>query len=260
METEVFGLLNKIDCSEHIEKKSNGKVELSYLSWAWAWHYVKSRYSDATYTIFKDEQNRPYIEDADYGIMCYTTVTIQGQALEMWLPVMDGANRALRRKPYVEKVWNKKDGKWEEKTVAAATMFDINKTIMRCLVKNLAMFGLGLYIYAGEDLLEDMSEEKQQSKSAEPSPESDKQKPAETPYIDQAKAMEKSPQARMLDEIHACQTAIELQEIQARLDKNTTMSDAVRRSWQDKICEQGNKIHATKTQDGWMDDADLVSY
>lgn len=80
------------------------------------------------------------------------------------------------------------------------------------------------------------------------------------PNVDAAKAKGKSPQARMLDEIQACQTAIELQGIQARLDKNTTMSDAVRKSWQDKICEQGNKIHATKTQDGWMDDADLVSY
>lgn len=80
------------------------------------------------------------------------------------------------------------------------------------------------------------------------------------PNIDAAKAKEKSPQARMLEEIEACKTAIELQGIQARLDKNTTMSDAVRKSWQDKICEQGNKIHATKTQDGWMDDADLSNY
>ena len=80
------------------------------------------------------------------------------------------------------------------------------------------------------------------------------------PNIDKDKAKEKSPQERMLEEIEACNTAIELQGIQARLDKNTTMSDAVRKSWQDKICEHGNKIHATKTQDGWMDDADLVSY
>lgn len=80
------------------------------------------------------------------------------------------------------------------------------------------------------------------------------------PNIDAVKAKEKSPQERMLEEIQACKTAIELQGIQARLDKNTTMSDAVRKSWQDKICEQGNKIHATKTQDGWMDDADLMSY
>ena len=67
----------------------------------------------------------------------------------MWLPVMDGANKAMKRTPY--KYQTKYNG---EKTVEAATMMDINKTIMRCLVKNLAMFGLGLYIYAGEDLPE----------------------------------------------------------------------------------------------------------
>jgi hypothetical protein len=72
----------------------------------------------------------------------------------MWLPVMDGANKAMKRQPYTYKVWDRYNNKWQEKQVAAATMFDINKTIMRCLVKNLAMFGLGLYIYAGEDLPE----------------------------------------------------------------------------------------------------------
>jgi hypothetical protein len=77
----------------------------------------------------------------------------------MWLPVMDGANKAMKRTPYTYKVWNRQTKQWTEKTVAAATMFDINKTIMRCLVKNLAMFGLGLYIYAGEDLPEGESEE-----------------------------------------------------------------------------------------------------
>ena len=79
------------------------------------------------------------------------------------------------------------------------------------------------------------------------------------PNIDAAKAKEKSPQERMLEEIEACETATDLQNMQIRLDR-AKMSDAVRKSWQDKICEQGNKIHATKTQDGWMDDADLVSY
>jgi hypothetical protein len=91
----------------------------------------------------------------------------------MWLPVMDGANKAMKSQPYEYLAKNKlfkyakksQDGKYydkygneqteyETKKVEAATMFDINKTIMRCLVKNLAMFGLGLYIYAGEDLPE----------------------------------------------------------------------------------------------------------
>lgn len=117
----------------------------------------------------------------------------------------------------------------------------------------LANFGIGIdeEVCSAQELLVALGMQK--SKTAE-------QKPSEIPYINKAKAKEKSPQARMLDEIQACQTAIELQGIQVRLDKNTTMSDAVRKSWQDKICEQGNKIHATKTQGGWMDDADLVSY
>lgn len=150
----VFATLNTIDCSEHVEKKKIDRVELSYLSWAWAWAEVKKRYPDASYTVYKDEQKRPYIEDADFGIMCYTTVTIKGETMEMWLPVMDGANKAMRRTPYTYTVRDFRTNTTQNKTVSAATMFDINKTIMRCLVKNLAMFGLGLYIYAGEDLPE----------------------------------------------------------------------------------------------------------
>ena len=149
----VFNQLFPIDVNEHTEKKKTGQnTELTYLSWAWAWAEVKKRYPDASYTIYKDEQNRPYIEDADFGLMCYTTVTIEGMTHEMWLPVMNGANKSMKRQPYAYKVWNSYKKQWEEKLVEAATMFDINKTIMRCLVKNLAMFGLGLYIYAGEDL------------------------------------------------------------------------------------------------------------
>lgn len=119
----------------------------------------------------------------------------------------------------------------------------------------LANFGIGIdeNICSAQELLVALG--MQQSKVAET-----KQEQTDTPYIEQAKSKEKSPQARMLAEIENCHTAIELQGIQARLDKNNTMSDAVRKSWQDKICEQGNRIHATKTQDGWMDDADLVTY
>jgi hypothetical protein len=78
--------------------------------------------------------------------MCHTSVTIEGQTLEMWLPVMDGKNKSMKKKPYSYPT------KYGDKQVDAATTFDINKTLMRCLVKNLAMFGLGIYIYAGEDL------------------------------------------------------------------------------------------------------------
>ena len=138
----VFKSLNAINVNDNTEKKKN----LTYLSWAWAWKSVKEKYPNATYTIFKDEQNRPYIYDDNLGYMCFTTVTIENETLEMWLPVMDGANKAMKKDSYNYST------KYGEKSVEAASMFDINKTIMRCLVKNLAMFGLGIYIYAGEDL------------------------------------------------------------------------------------------------------------
>lgn len=139
----VFENLNGINVNDHKEEK-NG---LSYLSWVWAWAEVKKAYPDANYTIEKFN-GLPYVYDEKTGYMVYTTVTIEGITHEMWLPVMDGANKAMKAKPYTYKT------RYGEKTVEAATMFDVNKAIMRCLVKNLAMFGLGLYIYAGEDLPE----------------------------------------------------------------------------------------------------------
>ena len=149
-EKELFEKLFQTNVNEKTEKK-NG---LTYLSWAWAWSEFKKVYSDATYTVVKNtESNLPYFEDADLGIMVYTEVTAGGITYEMWLPVMDGANNSMKRQPYTIK------GKYGDKHVAAATMFDVNKTIMRCLVKNLAMFGLGLYIYAGEDLPEEVENE-----------------------------------------------------------------------------------------------------
>lgn len=153
VETEqkaLFEKLVQLDVSNRTEEK-NG---LTYLSWAWAWQEFKLKCPDATYSIktFHDETGieKPYLRDR-YGIMVFTSITAKGITYEMWLPVMDGANKAMKDEPYTYKVKTNK-GETLEKTVAAATMFDINKTIMRCLVKNIAMFGLGLYIYAGEDL------------------------------------------------------------------------------------------------------------
>lgn len=150
--------------NEHTEKK-NG---LTYLSWAWAWAEFKKIYPDATYNVVKDPAtNLPYFA-SEMGIMCYTNVTAGGMTYEMWLPVMDSANNAMRLTSYSRDVWSARDRKMVTKTTAAADMFDVNKTIMRCLVKNLAMFGLGLYIYAGEDLPEELDEQGSASKSVRP--------------------------------------------------------------------------------------------
>lgn len=150
---EVFEELNAINVNDKTEKKKSGSTELTYLSWTWAWAEVKKRYPDAHYEIMMHD-GLPYVYDENTGYMVFTTVTIDGISHMMWLPVMDGANKAMKSKPYTYST--KYNG---EKTVEAATMFDVNKTIMRCLVKNLAMFGLGLYIYAGEDLPETEAEE-----------------------------------------------------------------------------------------------------
>lgn len=157
----VFEDLNVLNINGHTEKKKVEGKELTYLSWPWAWAEVKKRYPDAHYTIWKNADGLPYTEDPQTGYMVYTSVTIDGVTHEMWLPVMNGANRAMKRAPY------KYSTKFGEKSVEAATMMDINKTIMRCLVKNLAMFGLGLYIYAGEDLPEVEQDEQKQNQQVQ---------------------------------------------------------------------------------------------
>ncbi|EME3512113.1 DUF1071 domain-containing protein, partial [Enterococcus faecium] len=144
---EIFLNLNSVNVNQYVEKKKAGSTELSYLSWAWAWKAVKERYPDATYRILKFENNLPYVFDENTGYMVFTEVTIDGITHEMWLPVMDNSNKAMKSETYTYDTRNRKGI-----TVEKASMFDVNKTIMRCLVKNLAMFGLGLYLYAGEDL------------------------------------------------------------------------------------------------------------
>ena len=145
---EKFQELYSLDVNKYVEKKEG----LSYLTWSYAWAEFKKIYPDATYEIRKDENGKCYFGDAEIGYMVYTSVTAGGLTYEMWLPVMDNANKAMKLNSYT---YTTRRG---DKTCDAISMFDINKAIMRCLVKNLAMFGLGLYIYAGEDLPEDIKE------------------------------------------------------------------------------------------------------
>lgn len=151
MSDNIFKILSEINVNGKTEEK-NG---LTYLSWAWAWAEFKKICPDATYEVVKFN-GLPYAYDSLTGYMVYTTVTAGGITHEMWLPVMDGSNHAMKSQPYQIKT------KYKTITVEAASMFDINKTIMRCLTKNLAMFGLGLYIYAGEDLPESEQSDKLQ--------------------------------------------------------------------------------------------------
>jgi hypothetical protein len=133
-----FKQVYAINVNDWTEKKSN----LTYLSWAHAWRAFMEVYPSATYEIVKDSNGTPCFGSNAIGYMVYTRVTVDSVTHEMWLPVMDFRNKAIKE----------------------PDMFDINKSIMRCLTKNLAMFGLGLYIYAGEDLPNDNEEEKEMKK------------------------------------------------------------------------------------------------
>jgi hypothetical protein len=123
----VFETLNKINVNDKTEQK-NG---LTYLSWAWAWGEAKKNYPEATYTIYENNEGWNYFTD---GRTCWvkTGVTIEGLEHIEYLPVMDYRNKSI--------------------TVENVTSFDVNKAIQRSLTKALARHGLGLYIYAGEDL------------------------------------------------------------------------------------------------------------
>ena len=183
-----FDALSSLDMNDKVEKREN----LSYLSWANAWAEFKRAYPSATYRIVKDPiTNLPYFADERTGIMVYTEVTVDDITHEMWLPVMNTSNKAMKLEPYTYKVYDKFKKEYVERTVEAASMFDINKTIMRCLVKNLAMFGLGLYIYAGEDIPEKMVEDN--TNQQEPAPEQRQQnntrsqvKPVQPPVKNEA--------------------------------------------------------------------------
>ncbi|MBQ3221167.1 MAG: DUF1071 domain-containing protein [Clostridia bacterium] len=122
-----FEEIYAINVNDKTEKKGN----LTYLSWAFAWAEFKKVYPEATYKIHSFDGTY-CTGNEKVGYMVRTEVTAGEQTYEMWLPVMDGRNA----------------------TILQPKMTEINKTIMRCLTKNLAMFGLGLYIYAGEDLPE----------------------------------------------------------------------------------------------------------
>ena len=161
----------------NVNDKTEDKNGLTYLSWAWAWAEFCKRSPDANYEVVKFN-GLPYVYDEATGYMVYTKVTILGVTREMWLAVMDSNNYAMKKEPY------KVVTKYKTIDVKPATMTDINKTIMRCLTKNLAMFGLGLYIYAGEDLPEDSETATKAPETAKPT------KTSKTPSEDKEKARE----------------------------------------------------------------------
>lgn len=153
-EEKVAEKFNQL-ASLNVNEKTENKNGLTYLSWSNAWLEFKKVYPTATYNVVKNPQTGlPYFVDSAVGIMVFTEVEADGLKYAMWLPVMDGSNKAMRTESYTYQVWNKTTKQYDNRKVEAATMFDINKAIMRCLTKTLAMFGLGIYLYNGEDMPE----------------------------------------------------------------------------------------------------------
>ncbi len=138
-----FNKMLTVDVRNHVTTKQNQK----YLSWVFAWKEFKRICPDANYRVIYSEFGIPYTV-TPLGIMVRTEVTAGGETIPMHLPVMNGANKAMKESQYT---YNTRSG---EKQVEPATMMDVNKAIMRCLTKNIAMFGLGLFIFTGEDMPE----------------------------------------------------------------------------------------------------------
>ena len=129
MEKSVFETLFEVNVNDHVEKK-NG---LSYLSWPYAWAEVKKRFPDANYKVYETESGCIYFTD---GRTCWVKTGVEIAGLEHieYLPIMDYKNKSI--------------------SLENVTSFDVNKSIQRSLTKALARHGLGLYLYAGEDLPE----------------------------------------------------------------------------------------------------------
>lgn len=119
-----FARLNQINVSEHIEKKGG----FAYLSWPFVVAQLRLAEPTATWEV-RRFNSLPYLA-TEAGVFVEVAVTVQGVTLSQIHPVLDGRNRPI----------------------IAPTVFDINTSIQRCLVKAIALHGLGLYIYAGEDL------------------------------------------------------------------------------------------------------------
>jgi hypothetical protein len=165
-EKTTFETLYELDVRDKLEKKKSGGSELDYLSWGQGWREVKKLYPDANYEFLRfGENNLPYVYDPETGYMVFVRTTIDSTTYEMCLPVMDGSNKAMKAESYTYTVGS--GDKQREKSVEAATMFDINKALMRCFVKCLAMHGLGLSLYFKETVAPETAERIRKEKDEE---------------------------------------------------------------------------------------------
>jgi hypothetical protein len=157
----------------NISKKLKTKVGQKYLSWSYAWSEVKKRYPDANYIVYENKKkgNMPIWGTPEIGYFVKVSVTINFLSHESRLPIMNAANKAIKDRGYSYQGWNKEKNSYELKKVDPLDVMHINKTVQRALVKAIAMHGLGLNVWKGEDLpevhLEKISKDHEKSISEE---------------------------------------------------------------------------------------------
>ena len=173
---EIWKTLSAIDVSKHTEKRKQGSIELSYLSWANAWAYAMAHYPELTVKwhgmIDRHNVKRDVTtyEDGSCSVGC--SITVGDVTREMWLPVMDYRNNAITGSPGP-------DGRPMGPDARA-----ISDAKQRCLVKCLAAFGLGHYLYSGEDVPPNISVEEDVDPPAKPKKKSSpKKKKAKKPAV-----------------------------------------------------------------------------
>ena len=161
-----FDALYNMNLGDKVEKKDN----LSYLTWSEAWKAFKEVYPSATFRVICNPDTKlPYFVDPQIGIMVFTEVTADDLTQQCFLPVLNSSMKPMRLEAYNYTVYDKQNKRQIEKTCEAANAFDLNKSIMRCLVKNLALFGLGLKLYQGEDIpCENQDDAADQKKAQQP--------------------------------------------------------------------------------------------
>lgn len=145
--------------SLNVNDKTESKNGLTYLSWPLAWAEFKKVFPTAEFRILRDPKtNLPYFTDPnDLGTFVFTEVKAGGLTYEMFLPVLSNDNKPMKLHSYTYEVFDKRQNKTVQRTVPQIDSFSISKSLVRCLVKNLSLFGLCLYIFAGEDMPEQIS-------------------------------------------------------------------------------------------------------
>lgn len=142
--------------SVNISKKTDEKLGMKYLSWSWAWAEVKKLYPKANYIVYENKKKDylPIWGNGQFGYFVRVSVTIEELTHEARLPIMNGAMRAIKDQGYKYTVFDRKKQEHVIKNVDKLSVMDVNKTVQRALTKAIAMHGLGLNVWKGEDLPE----------------------------------------------------------------------------------------------------------